>query len=74
VFEPLDSTRNFSITQRRILWHASGDRRCAICRKPVKRWEDVSIDHVTAYIKGGVTDLSNAALTHRTCNSGKGAA
>jgi len=73
VFETRDSTRTFNTTQRRILWHASDKKICSICRKPIARWEDVSVDHVTAYIKGGKTKLSNAALAHKKCNSGKGA-
>ncbi len=73
VFETRDSTRTFNATQRRILWHASDKKLCSICRKPIARWEDVSVDHVTAYIKGGKTKLSNAALAHKRCNSGKGA-
>lgn len=73
VFDALDTNRTFNTTQRRILWHASADRRCAICSRPITRWEDLSIDHVKPYIKGGTTDLGNAALTHKSCNSSKGA-
>lgn len=73
VFETRDTARMFNTTQRRILWHASDKRRCSICRQPITRWEDLSIDHVTAYIKGGKTKLSNAALAHKKCNSAKGA-
>lgn len=73
VFDARDSTRTFNTTQRRILWHASDKKRCSICRQPIERWEDVSIDHVTPYTWGGKTKLSNAALAHKKCNSGKGA-
>jgi 5-methylcytosine-specific restriction endonuclease McrA len=73
VFETRDPTRTFNATQRRILWHASDKKLCSICRKPIARWEDVSVDHVMAYIKGGKTKLSNAALAHKKCNSAKGA-
>jgi len=72
VFETVDSTRIFNATQRRILWHASDKKICSICGDSIDRWEDVSIDHVTAYIKGGKTNLSNAALAHKKCNSAKG--
>lgn len=72
VFESLDSTRKFNKIQRRILWHASDKKICSICKRPLVRWEDVSVDHVTAYIKGGKTKLSNAALAHKRCNSTKG--
>jgi hypothetical protein len=73
VFETRDSTRTFNRTQRRILWHASAKKRCSICRQDIARWEDLSIDHVTAYIRGGKTNLPNAALAHKSCNSAKGA-
>lgn len=72
VFDDRDPTRTFNVTQRRILWHASADKRCSICKKPIARWEDVSVDHVDAYIKGGKTKLTNAALAHKKCNSHKG--
>lgn len=73
VFDPLDSKRTFTETQRRILWNASAKKLCGVCGKPVKRWEDLAIDHVTAHIKGGHTKLSNGALSHKSCNSAKGA-
>jgi 5-methylcytosine-specific restriction endonuclease McrA len=72
VFEPLDTQRAFNPTQRRILWHSS-NKICPKCRKPIKRWEDIDIDHVTAYIKGGKTKLNNAALVCRPCNRKKAA-
>ncbi|MFM7270829.1 MAG: HNH endonuclease family protein [Actinomycetes bacterium] len=73
VFEPLDTTRLFNETQRRILWHASDKRKCSICKKPIGTWQDLAIDHVQAYAKGGRTTLGNAALSHKKCNSKKGA-
>ena len=72
VFDPLDSCRTFNPTQRRILWHSS-NKTCAVAGETIKKWEDVSIDHVTAYIKGGKTNLENAALVCAKHNSGKGA-
>lgn len=73
VFDPLDSKRVFTETQRRILWNASDKKLCALCGKAIHRWEDLAIDHVTAHIKGGNTKLSNGALSHKSCNSAKGA-
>lgn len=73
IFDARDPHRTFNPTQRRILWHASAKRQCSICNKPIARWEDLSIDHVTSYTKGGKTKLSNAALAHKPCNSRKGA-
>jgi len=78
VFDELDPKRTFSAVQRRILWHASAKKLCSYnkCEHPgraIARWEDLSIDHIDPYIRGGRTDLSNAGLTHRDCNSAKGA-
>lgn len=73
VFEPLDTKRLFNETQRRILWHASDKKKCSICKKPIGTWQDLAIDHVQAYAKGGKTTLANAALSHKKCNSKKGA-
>lgn len=73
VFDAGDLNRTFSATQRRILWNASAKKRCSICREPIDKWEDLSIDHVHPYARGGKTTLANAAIAHRTCNSAKGA-
>jgi 5-methylcytosine-specific restriction endonuclease McrA len=73
VFEERANAREFNPTHRRILLHASTKKRCSICRTKISRSEDLGIDHVTVYIKGGKTNLANAALAHKTCNSGKGA-
>ena len=35
--------------------------------------KDLSVDHVFPYVRGGRTDLSNGAIAHKVCNSGKGA-
>lgn len=75
VFDTLDTSRTFNATQRRILWHASDTKVChfGFCRKPIDKWEDLAIDHVQAFIKGGPTKLSNAGLAHKWCNSKAGA-
>ena len=73
IFEELDPNRTFNSVQRRILWHASKRKRCRICRQEIRRWEDLSIDHVLPYIRGGRTSLANGAITHKSCNSRKGA-
>ena len=63
--------RTFSIEQRRILWNSDQQALCSGCRKPIA-WNDVSVDHVRAYTRGGRTSLPNAQLMHRRCNSSKG--
>lgn len=71
LFERKDEKRIFSSEQRRILWNDDAERRCPLCKKPL-RWEDLSIDHKTAHARGGRTNLANAQLMHRNCNSKKG--
>jgi hypothetical protein len=71
LFDRKDEKRTFSAEQRRILWNSEDQRLCPRCKKPL-RWEDVSVDHVRAYTKGGRTTISNAQLMHRHCNSSKG--
>jgi hypothetical protein len=71
LFDRKDEKRVFSPEQRRILWNSEHERLCPRCKKPL-RWQDVSVDHVLAYAKGGRTKLSNAQLMHGSCNSSKG--
>lgn len=73
VFDDLDSRRLFNTTQRRIVWHASASKKCAFCKQPIRRWEDMAVDHVRPHSRGGKTLLSNAAISHKRCNSAAGA-
>jgi len=72
VFAELDSKRTFNNTQRRILWHGSKKKTCSECKKRIQSWNELSIDHVQAWVRGGKTNLANANITHRKCNSRKG--
>lgn len=77
LFERKDSKRVFSPEQRRIIWeredqHYCRGRNCPLKGKPLS-WEDVTIDHVLAWMKGGGTTLKNAQLLCKSCNSKKGA-
>jgi hypothetical protein len=72
LFDFKSPQRTFSAEQRRILWNRDDRPTCRICKKPLT-WNDVSIDHVKAWAKGGPTSLKNAQLAHRACNSRKGA-
>jgi len=72
IFDRKDDKRTFSIEQRRILWNTDQQRLCPKCRKPMS-WNDISVDHVKAYTRGGRTNSRNAQLMHKRCNSSKGA-
>jgi hypothetical protein len=71
IFERKDEKRTFTIGQRRILWNTEHLQICPRCRKPL-HWQDISVDHVRAHTRGGRTNLANAQLMHRRCNSSKG--
>jgi hypothetical protein len=72
VFDEIDPKRAFNATQRRILWNATRRKKCSRCRQPIRRWEDLHIDHMQPFIRGGRTELSNARITHKHCNLSKG--
>ena len=57
----------YSSDVRRILYiHANG--KCAICGKPLQL-QDVSLDHCIPLSRGGVDDIENLEITHKSCNS-----
>ncbi len=77
LFERKDSKRAFSAEQRRIIWdreeqHYCKGKDCRSKGRPLS-WEDVTIDHVLAWMRGGKTSLRNAQLLCKSCNSRKGA-
>jgi hypothetical protein len=73
LFIKKDSNRTFSIEQRRLLWNSSPNKKrsCVTCENELT-WSDFTIDHINPYSKGGRSELDNAALMCRTCNSRKG--
>lgn len=71
LFEKKDNQRSFSREQRRLIWNSEDDLKCDWCKKAVT-WEDFSADHIKPHSKGGKTDIPNAAVTHKSCNSSKG--
>jgi len=72
LFEFKDDLRIFTPEQRRLIWNTEEKRVCRICKKPL-HWDDFTVDHIVAWIKGGKTDIKNAQMAHRSCNSKKGA-
>lgn len=47
------------------------DQTCPECGQKIQTIDDAHMDHVVPFSKGGKTELSNAALTHRYCNLAK---
>jgi hypothetical protein len=71
LYEYKDGRRIFSQEQRRIIWNNDNAQKCVVCRRKLS-WEDFTVDHMVAYIKGGKTRPDNAQLMCRSCNSRKG--
>ena len=44
---------------------------CARCKKPMN-FEEATVDHLVAAVRGGKSDSKNVRLCCRTCNSSKG--
>lgn len=63
IFPRKDSRRQFSPEQKQLLWHSSAVQCCSFkgCKTELT-WDNVQIDHIKAYSKGGKADLRNAQL------------
>lgn len=67
-----DKDRTFSTLQKRILWNKiKDDPKCLNC-DTLLSWNDVTIDHILPWSKGGKTDLNNGQILCTKCNSSKG--
>jgi hypothetical protein len=71
LFDKRDTKRNFSIEQRRLIWHTSESKKCVKCGLELT-WDNFTIDHIKAYARGGKTSPKNAQLMCGSCNSRKG--
>ncbi|MGI8555042.1 MAG: HNH endonuclease [Pyrinomonadaceae bacterium] len=71
LFEQKDNQRNFTIEQRRLVWHSDDEKKCKKCEMRLS-WNNFTIDHIIAHGRGGRTSISNSALMCRSCNSSKG--
>lgn len=71
IFAKKDEQRGFTLEQRRILWNTNVERKCTSCKAKLT-WNNFTIDHIDPHSKGGRSELDNAALMCRSCNSAKG--
>lgn len=67
MFLSKDSVRFYTEEQRRILWHSLKKKKCVECGKSLT-WNDFTVDHIYAHIRGGKNDLVNTQLMYRSCN------
>lgn len=72
IFERKDEKRGFSPEQRRLIWNSDAAKNCSSCKDKLS-WENFTIDHIRPYALGGKSELKNAALMCKYCNSKKGA-
>lgn len=72
LFERKDSKRGFNKEQRRLLWNSDEAKICTSCGNTLT-WDNFTIDHIKPHSLGGPSELKNAALMCRSCNSKKGA-
>jgi hypothetical protein len=74
LYDRKDEKRTFTAEQRRVIWNGDEQHRCANPRcHRLLTWDDFTVDHIIAYVKGGKTSVRNARLMCRSCNSRKGA-
>ncbi len=53
----------------RLLWE--NGKRCAICGRKIKSFEDLSVDHIVPLSRKGQRTINNCQLAHKWCNSMK---
>jgi len=71
LFEKKDEKRGFNKEQRRLFWNSEANKKCTSCGN-LLTWENFTIDHIKPHALGGPSELTNAALMCRSCNSKKG--
>ena len=62
------STKNNTI-KLQLLWEHG--KRCAICGKKIRSFEELTVDHIVPISKGGKKVIENCQLAHKSCNSRK---
>jgi hypothetical protein len=50
------------------LWAVEANRTCGFCKTSINAKSAGVVDHITHWVDGGPTDMSNARLAHRYCN------
>jgi 5-methylcytosine-specific restriction endonuclease McrA len=63
--------RFYSYQFREGLWKKS--HVCLLCKNEIHDFDDSTVDHVLAWVRGGRTTAGNGQLAHRSCNARKNA-
>ncbi len=65
----LDENRDFPEYLKQRFWRQY-NHVCQICNKKIQ-YQNVTLDHIVPWLKGGKTEESNAQLAHKACNQRK---
>lgn len=63
--------RFYSYQFREGLWKKS--HVCLLCKNEIHDFDDSTVDHILAWVRGGKTTAGNGQLAHRSCNARKNA-
>jgi hypothetical protein len=63
--------RFFSYQFREGLWKKA--HVCQLCKNEIHEFDDSTVDHILAWVRGGKTKANNGQLAHRSCNARKNA-
>lgn len=72
IFSTRASKRAFTENQKQLLWFATAGKLCPHCHSPINDWNDIHVDHVKPYARGGATRVHNGQLLHAKCNQSLG--
>jgi 5-methylcytosine-specific restriction endonuclease McrA len=69
--ETVVNPRFYSYQFREGLWKKS--HACSLCKNEIHDFDDSTVDHILAWVRGGKTTADNGQLAHRSCNARKNA-
>lgn len=73
----IDANRFLSIKEKiHVYWENviknGGNVTCCECKKVIRKWEDINVDHIFAHTNGGKTEIKNSQILCKSCNLKKG--
>ena len=64
------TSRRTTKIKLQLLWDKG--KKCGICGKEIKEFDDLTVDHIFPIAKGGKNVIENCQLAHKKCNVLKG--